>query len=324
MKYFLILNPGSRGNKSKKSFHGIFSALNAAKTSYEYKIIENMDEARVLSAAANKAGFDVVAVAGGDGTINNVINGFYNSDGTRNSRTKLGVIYTGTSPDFCKSYDIPYNDIDQSMETLLANKSKPVKVGKITFAKQNMVEYDNMPVGINPEFMTGYFACCANIGLGASIAKRANSGIRNITGDFLGTFLSMLKALFVYRANDFTVKFDDEQETLTKVYNIFIGKTVHVASGIKINNELLENDDRFYSVVIRSINLLNLPGIIKKIYSGKKIRQTGNIRLSYNKTVDVCGNFANPGIEFDGDPQGFLPCRIEPASDSLDVIVKKY
>ena len=106
MKYFFILNPGSCSGASEKSFAAIKHILKLRGIEYEYAVTKDLDEAYSLSAQSNRQGYDIIVAVGGDGTINRVINGFYNKEGRRISHAKLGIIYTGTSPDFCRSYNI--------------------------------------------------------------------------------------------------------------------------------------------------------------------------------------------------------------------------
>ena len=84
---------------------------------------ECLHDAYLLSKNANNEGYDVIVAVGGDGTINKVLNGFYDDQGKRISRSRFAVIYTGTSPDFCKSYGIPL-DIERAVNFIIRGHSK--------------------------------------------------------------------------------------------------------------------------------------------------------------------------------------------------------
>ncbi len=319
MKYFFILNPGSKGGTSKKLFERIFKLLDSAKVDYEYKITHSLGDAFIYSKTANEEGYDVIVAVGGDGTINGVLSGFYKDDGSRISIGKMGVIYTGTSPDFCKSYGIP-TDVKKAVEVLLQNNSQQIQVGKIVLAKEFMKEYEGKFVDHNDLFKTCYFACCANIGLGAQLARRANGGIRSFLGDHLGTFTALIKTLFCYKPCDFHVIADGKRERIERAHNISIGKSFYIASGIKVKNTLKQGDGFLYRLCVKNMSLKNCLSVVKKMYSGKKIVNNGILELDYIKTIEICGNSINPEVEFDGDPAGFLPCSIEVAADGLDVV----
>lgn len=320
MRYLFILNPGSRGGKSQAKFEEIFAFLDKNRLKYDYKLTNTLEDAHALSVEGNKNGYDVIVAVGGDGTINRVINGFYDDQGKRISNSKLAVIHTGTSPDFCKSYDLPIG-IDQALKAVLAGKSIKIPMGKITYLCEYDKRLDGRPLSLPHEnLQTSYFACCANIGLGASVARGANSGIRDTMGDFAGTFVSLLKSLLAYRPADFSICIDRENQVLEKVYNIFVGKTTYIASGIKVKNKLSLTDSRFYFLTIKNIGFANWLSVLRTLYTAKEFADNQTMSLQYAQRIEVYGNSRNNELEFDGDPRGFLPCVIEPAQDYLDVI----
>ena len=311
MKYYLVMNPGSRGGRSGKRFEAITSFFEKSGLGYDTAITRDLDDAWAKSRWANEDGSDVVIAVGGDGTINRVLNGFYDGNGRRISKAKKGVVYTGTSPDFCASYGIPYNDLDAALETVVKGRTRSVRVGRIELSPR---------VGSKPS-ETRYFACCVNIGLGAALARRANGGIRKILGDRAGTFLSLIWTLMTYRANSLPVTRDGKRKVLDRLYNMSVGRTHHIASGIKVKNELTDDDIRFYCMVVRNINLTNVFRCLRAVYSGNDIANGDIVSLDYCRTVSVKANENNPEVEFDGDPQGYLPCKISLAQDKLDLVV---
>lgn len=310
----------SRGGKSKKKFAEISNILDKKNVDYHYKLTNSFDDAYTFSVNANKENYDIIVAVGGDGTINKVLNGFFDINGNRISASKMGIIHTGTSPDFCKSHNIPTN-YKKAIEIVLKNNVRNIQVGKISFLKENFKELHGKSIADIRNFEAKYFGCCSNIGLGATLARKANSGIRKYLGDFLGTFISLVHTVINYKANSFIVARDGKEEKIDKLYNISVGRTKYIASGIKVNTDLKEDDDRFYNLVVRKLSLFNLPGVLKKAYSGKDFINNDVIYLEYCKNIEIYGNYENPEVEFDGDPAGFLPCKIEIAKDKLDLIV---
>jgi len=323
MKYLLIMNPGSGGG-SREKVKKILAIFHRTNVDFDYKLTDTLEDAYILSVEGNKKGYETIVAVGGDGTINRVINGFYDSLGKRISNSKLGVIHTGTSPDLCKSYNIPLN-IEQALDTILAGKSEKISLGKITYTAIYDKGLEGLPLSKeNKHVQTSYFACCANIGLGASVARNANSGIRSYIGDFAGTFVSLIKTLFKYQPGNFTVSFDGQKQVLVNVYNIAVGKTTFIASGVKVKNQLTPEDSRFYTLLIKDIGIADWAGVIRKIYSGKSFANNKTMSLQYASLIAVHGNNRNPELEFDGDPRGFLPCVIETARDQLDLICEVH
>ncbi|MBF0523138.1 MAG: diacylglycerol kinase [Candidatus Omnitrophica bacterium] len=310
MKYFFIFNPGSRYGKSKHSIVAIKNLLHEKKISYDYGVTDSLNDAYELSKRANLSAYDVVVAVGGDGTINKVLNGFYDGNGNRSSSAKLGIIYTGTSPDFCKSYNVPYHDIRKSLSALFAGKTTRIQVGKIS-----LMENENKSTAV-----TRYFSCCVNVGLGASVARYANWGARKIAGDFAGTLLALMKAFMHHRPRAFSISLDGKATQLYGIVNLSVGKTFYVASGIKVAHALASGDGKFYVLTIRNVRWINVPYCLNVLYSGKPILNSDTISLEYAKSIEIFDNDRKTEVEFDGDPQGLLPCRIEMTRDELELI----
>lgn len=308
MRYFLIMNPGSDGGKSRKKLNKILTSFTNKGISFDYELTNTLEDAYHLSLMANEKGYEVIVAVGGDGTINRVLNGFYDSEGRRNSDSKLAVIHTGTSPDFCKSYGIPFK-LNRALETVLTENTTKILPGKITYTSCH-----------DGSLETSYFACCANFGLGASIARIANSGVRKYLGDLMGTFYALLQTLFNYHSDSFIVSLDGQERLLENVYNISVGKTTYIASGIKVHNDLSARDTRFYNLIVQDPGWAGWVGVIRKIYSGKSFTNDNSMTLLYAHIIKVYGNSKNSDLEFDGDPRGFLPCAIEAAREPLDLI----
>lgn len=307
MAYFFIINPGSRHKRAASFVPKLFTELSKRKIGFDYRVTNSLEDAYQYSKTANENGAEVVVAVGGDGTINRVTNGFYDGNGKRISSAKLGVIHTGTSPDFCRSYGIPTKPA-LALETLLHGYSKEISVARIEYYTQT------------GESRVGYFTCCASFGLGAQVARYANAGIRKYVGDTLGTFTSILVSLFSYQPSDLIVIRDGNKELVTRNFNTFIGKTSFIASGMKVEHQLADDDLRMYMLSLNRLNFRNIVPALRTIYSGKAIHTNDYISFTYAHTVDVLGGKTNDEVEFDGDPQGFLPCRISIAQDKLELI----
>ncbi len=313
MKTLLIINPYSCNKKSGKLAERIMTYMHQNNYPCEFKIIEKFSDAYTFAAEANHSGFDKIVAVGGDGTINKVINSFFDDNGKKVSNSCCGVIHTGTSPDFCKSYRIP-TDIYKAADVIMNNKVADIPVGMIKlndeFVQSGSNRYSN----------TKYFVCCANIGLGASLARSAGSGIRAYLGNFLGTFVSFIKILASYKGANYEVVIDDANAEFKNVYNISVGITPYIASGLKVYKDKNISDDQFYILKVAEINPLNILPMIRKVYLGRKFANTNYIAISYARSVEIKNNRLHPEVEFDGDPAGFLPCKIAMAEDKLQIL----
>ena len=113
-KYLLIVNPISgrgSGLKHKPLLDDFFSSQ---QIDYELVVTERPGHATEIARKAVQQGVDVVVAVGGDGTCNEVINGFVAEMQTTNHKTKLGVIPVGRGNDFAFSMGVPV-DFDAGM-----------------------------------------------------------------------------------------------------------------------------------------------------------------------------------------------------------------
>ena len=318
-RLFLVINPGARGGRSRTVFDRIVRYFNRRHIGLALGRTATLDDATLLARQACIDGYETVVAIGGDGTINRVLNGFFTPDGRLISRARLGVIHVGTSPDLCRSYGIP-TAVEAACETVCTGGVRDIPVGMIRYTEGGGGRERADDSGTVVSRSVSFFACCANIGVGAHVADCANSGIRKICGDAAGTFLALLRVLLTYRPATITEDVDGKETTMTRVYNISIGRTFHVASGIKIAHELTDADTRLYALTVRKLGPLTLPGCLRALYAGKPFPERDIFNLGYGRHFGISALGRPVGVEFDGDAAGSLPCTIGTAADRLPLL----
>jgi diacylglycerol kinase family enzyme len=307
MKCHLILNPRSNSGKAGTKFETIFRLLTRAGIEYECSYAQTYDSIRAAAADAHAGDHDAIVAVGGDGTINAVINSFFDEDGTLKSDKMMGVIYTGTSPDFCRSYGIPL-DLKEAVEVIRKQEVRKIRVGKIELRRN--------PDSFETE--TRYFSCCASIGIGAMVADKANR-LRKYLGDGPGTFAAILSSLMKFTPGSISIITEDGARIIPRVTNIFIGRTRYIASGLKFRDGIPDGDARFYVICVKNLNLRRFPGLLRQLYSGN-ITESEVLNLSFAEKIELNAEKSGIAVEFDGDPAGFLPCSIQVALYPIQLI----
>jgi len=308
MKCHLVLNRTSNGGRAAGKFGQIFQYLQASGIEYDCTFAESYEQIRTASIRAHRGNCDAIVAVGGDGTINAVINGFFDEQGSLRSDKKMGVIYTGTSPDFCRSYGVPLG-LEEAVKAIERSGTRQIKLGRISLSETSK----------DPFAVTKYFSCCASIGIGAIVAAKANSA-RRYLGDIPGTFYAVLYSLARFRQQEITISMPSGSKNYKRVTNIFVGRTKYVASGIKVSHVLDDNDDRFYVICVHDLNIWRLPGLLRQLYSGET-HDSKVVNVHYTGEVGFLSNLPAL-IEFDGDPAGYTPCRIKISPASLRLIVR--
>lgn len=309
MHTLVIFNPGSHSGRSRRALPAVEAWVKALGPGAELRTTQALSDARAFSQEASEQGARLVVAVGGDGTINQTLCGLYNQAGARRSSTKLGVVYTGTSPDFCKSHGLVYHQVKRSLEALQTGRESTFYPGVISLA--------DSPGG-QPQ--TRYFGCAVNLGIGAAVARAANAGLRTFGGDRGGTLLALVKAFFRYRPSTFTV----EQDGVTHLHDgavaLSIGRTSHIASGIRVVLDRPLDPNELYLMAVTNVGLTDIPRCLTKLYGGRVLTEDRNFQLLRVKSLVVPGGEFNNEVEFDGDPQGWLPCRIGVAAQPVVLV----
>lgn len=299
MNALLIRNPGSRSGRGKRLWPYWESMLKRRGISFESRSTEGRGHAVELARAADP--YDTVVAVGGDGTINEVIDGVMQS---KRDDVRIGVLYSGTSPDFCRFHNIPV-DPDAAIQTLLDGESKRVDVARIEYA------------GVDGRRILGHFGCSCNIGLGHAIAARANR-LRGRIGDCAGTCMAAILSIAKMKPMALDLDIDGERQELSALNNLSILKNPQIASGLHLDLDLQPADGRLVVCGIHGRGRLSLLSLLPSFYTGTAAKRD-DVFLRVCERLSVTAPH-DQEIEFDGDPLGFLPAEIELLPRALDLI----
>ena len=282
IKRFLVLvNPLSHGGRSGR----ILSRLRALLPEGEFVVLKNIKAASRLAREAK--GYEAVVACGGDGTINAVAGGVMENSDTS---LKFGVIYAGTSPDFCRVHGIP-TDAEQAVSVLRDGVVREIPV---------------LTANSEP------FFCSMNLGLGAAVAASANR-LRLKFGDFLGTLWAVLRE--VMRGRRYDLKVNGEE--ICNVAHALVTRMPRIAGGLKIALPPL-GDDEYALWFARDVSRFGCLRIVWNLYRGKPC---GEIRVLRGKT-SISSNVP-VAIEYDGDPHGSLPVSVDLFQNRLRLVVSQ-
>ncbi len=293
------MNPGARAGRGRRLWARWQEGLRAAGVAFACALTERPGDAAALACAAADA--DTVVAVGGDGTINGVLDGVVRSG---RADLRMGVLYAGTSPDFCRFHGIPVEP-ERALAALLAGRVRRVDVARIACRDAR------------GESLDAHFGCGCNVGLGAVVARFAN-GARPFLGDGLGTGLGVVRAILRMRPADLELEIDGEPCRLAGVNNLSVLKSPHIASGLRLDVELRPDDGRLCLVAVQGRSRAGLCRLLPGFYSGAAARADGVLVRSCAR-VRIRSRAAGE-VEFDGDPRGALPAAIEVLPGALALI----
>lgn len=242
-------------------------------------ILQNIEEAREL--ARHAEGFDAVVAVGGDGTINAVADGVMKNP---DKNLKFGVLYAGTSPDFCTFHKIPINH--NAVDVLKYGKFKSVPV---LTANGN------------------HFFCSCNLGMGADVAALANR-LRPVLGDKFGTFCALLLNILKSKKQDYTVN----GEVIPNCNHLLITRMPYIAGGLKLRLPEIKEDE-YILWYVENLSFAGWLNLIFRLYRGLPC---GKVMI-FSGITHIAGN---GNVEYDGDPHGTLPLEISVSERKLKLI----
>ena len=278
----VIYNPNARKGKIKEVMPYIQSRL-ATKFKPCDTVQTKSAEDMIDLARKNAEKYDCIVVAGGDGSIHNVINGVKQSKG----RPTLGFLPYGTVNDVCRTLNIPKN-LDKAIDVILRGET---------------TKYDIMQEDGN--FMIYTFAG----GMFVSTSFKTSTAFKRIAGKF-AYFITGAKQLFSMRTLPLTVTIDGERHHGRYIMAMVLNSTS--AAGFKINKER-DFDDGLMDIILvekKRSYLVALFTLIKMFVFGlNSVRKNKNVVLQKCKNVKIENHSSEPFTQ-DGEEANFLTKEI--------------
>jgi len=221
-------------------------------TEYKYHAVE-------LTVQAIVKGYRNIIAVGGDGTLNEVVNGIFIQKTVSPSDITVGVIGVGTGNDWFRMYEIPHN----YEECVRAIKNKRVFKQDVGVA-----EYYESSVR-----HTRYFINAAGVGFDAEVARRTNRLKDLGKRGALLYILSLIKALIRYRSTRINVKVDGKHFQHT-VFSLTIGICRFNGAGMMQVPFALSDDGLFDVTIIKKISKLNVVANLPRLYNGTILKHS--------------------------------------------------
>ena len=247
MKAELIVNLTAGGGKPHKHLNTVLKHLKENGLNFKVCTTSHQGEAVELAQKAADNGAELIVSVGGDGTVNEIVNGIMKS---KNDPT-LGIIPLGWANDFIKSTNIP-SDIMEACKILIQGKIKEIDVGII-----------NKKI---------YFANICGVGFDAEVAQLANQ-MKNkhpnlhILGAFVYVFATIKKLLSPFSCHNVKIKFDG-QEIHSKILFIAISNGKFYGGRFKITPEAIIDDGLFEICTVEEMGRFKYLSIIPKVFKG--------------------------------------------------------
>ncbi|HOV74427.1 MAG TPA: FAD-dependent oxidoreductase [Candidatus Hydrogenedentes bacterium] len=295
-----IVNPHAWGDRTGALWPRIESSLAHAIGPVEAVFTDSPMAAKRLAAKALKEGMEQIIAVGGDGTINEVINGFFENGIPINPDAVLAVLTSGTGRDFRRTYGMP-EGVDEQIERMAASELRTIDLGKLTFINEQGAEE------------TRYFGNIASFGLSGATDRAVNrlKFAKRFGGKF-AFFVGMLKALLMYRNQPVRIQIDDVFDKVLRVSTAAVCNGQYFGGSMHIAPQAVPDDGLFDVVIIHDLSLPTLLRNVGTIYRGEHVaNEHVTIVRGRRITALPVEGAGEVLLDVDGEAPGRLPATFE-------------
>lgn len=295
-----IVNPRSGGGRTARRWPELHSILIARMGPVEARFTERQGHATELTRAALLEGARLVVAVGGDGTINECVNGFFDGDRPISPEAALGLVTSGTGGDFRRSFGIE-NGPEAAIDRLASGTPKPTDLGRMTFT------------GHDGALITRWFANIASFGLSGAVDQAVNRSrvAKWFGGSFAFAWCSFTTMLF-YRGAPVRLSVDDGFDETVCPSTVAVCNGAYFGGGMKVAPDANLSDGRFHIVVMADEGPWAALRNAGTIYTGN------HVELPSVRVLTGCRVTAVPLapdtpvlLDIDGEAPGRLPADFQ-------------
>lgn len=305
----VIVNPKSQGGRLGKRWPELAEIIGRAFPYDDVHTTGPNDATRIARDALMKGAERIVAI-GGDGTINEVVNGFFEAGVPIKPDATLGIMPFGTGGDFRRTLGVP-TDPYEAAQIIKANKTRRIDVGKLELT------------GHDGKRALRMFANIASFGVSGHLDRMINESGKKMGR--VGYFVLGTKATLTYKNQRVQLIFDGNIKDRVEVtaYNVAVANGRFFGGGMKIAPNAELDDGIFDITVVGDLSFMQLmTGFARQVYTGAHLKTKG-VTTRRAKVVEAEAITPGDEVEFDvdGEHLGRLPARFEVVPRALKVLV---
>lgn len=301
--WFVIVNPAADSLKGLKHWIAIEKMLYELDVQFTSRLTDEKGHAIDITREAIADGYRKILAVGGDGTINEVVNGILSQTTVPSKDIVVCMASIGTGNDWIKTMGIPAKYLDAARLLKTGTKLRTIEAGSVTYHE-----------GI--EQKQRYFVNVAGMAYDAFVTKDANENA--LFKGKLQYLISVVKGLFSYKSTRVKVEADDRivQDT---TFCVNVGICKYAGGGMMIVPEAVPDDGLFHVTMIKDLSrwevIKNLPGL----FTGKFINHPGVD--SFATTALKVSSDTPIYVEVEGEVLGHTPFEYTLLPDAITVLV---
>ncbi len=291
----IIVNPTAGSGRAAKLLPWIRERL-SQRPDAELHVTGRPGEAEELTARAAATGCDRVVAVGGDGTIQEVVNGVLEAA----SRPGIGIVPVGSGNDLARSLGLPTDPAE----------AWTVAIGRVTRTL-------DAALAVNGEGLRRWFASAGGIGFDAQVAA-AMSTRRGWQSGRAGYLLTTLTELRRFENRGLRIVLDGEPLECRALL-VAIANGPYYGGGMRIAPDAEPDDGWLDLCVVGDVSRLTAIRELPNLYRGTHVRHPA-VSLHRARVIEITGDGATRS-HLDGEPFGTLPLHVEVHAGALEVAV---
>ncbi len=241
-----------------------------------------------LARAAVEGGATLVVAVGGDGTLNEVVNGVVDSG------VELAMLPLGTGMDFVRTHGIPTR-FDDAVRVAVDGETRTIDAGRVRYRSWSGEEEDR------------FFANVGSVGMSGAVAQRAN-GMSKALGGRVTFFYALTRVFLAWQNTEVTVRLDDT-ERRARMHDVIVANGVWHGGGMMLAPDARPDDGLFDVVLIGDVSKVDFLTTAPKIYKGRHVDHP-KVEVLRSARVEVDSDERLP-LEVEGEQPGTTPAVFE-------------
>jgi YegS/Rv2252/BmrU family lipid kinase len=302
--WLVVVNPNAGRRKGLRDWGKISDHLNRYELRYEAVFTERPGHAtEIVTERVDREGFRRIVVVGGDGTMNEVVNGVFRQKRYKTTDITLGMITVGTGNDWGRMFGIPA-DYEEAIRILTRSQTFIQDAGKVRYCNAD-------------EPGDRYFVNIAGMGFDAEVTRKTNRLKEKGRGGILLYFMNIFTSLLNFRHVEALINVDG-LDVENKIFSMNVGICRYSGGGMIQAPNAVPDDGLFDLTVIRKLSKPDVILSLKRLYNGtihmhpKVDSYTGkSIRVESRDTIR---------LETDGETLGHTPIEFSIIPKSVRVL----
>jgi YegS/Rv2252/BmrU family lipid kinase len=304
LRVALLVNPAAGRGASGRRLPELHRALTRAGTSVDvFETRSPADAGRAVDECRRRH-VDVIAIVGGDGTINAVGQAYLDGEGRPLSGPPIAILPLGTGDDFARTLGIG-GDLDAAVERLVACDPRPFDLGVLQLTTATGAVAHRAFLNI------------ASFGLAALTDRIVAAAPAWLPGR-AAFYLATVRALAGYRNRPVQVSVDGTPWLDSPIVNVMIANGRYFGGGMRIAPDADPTDGLFDVIAIGDLGRLRTLALTRAVYAGTHV---GRARITATRGTRIEARPAAPGdvvlIDMDGETPGRLPLTASVAPGAI-------